>query len=133
MASVNKVILVGNLTRDPESKTLESGTMVTNIGLATNKQWKDKSGETQKKVEYHNITVWGKLAEICDKFLTKGKQVYFEGELETQMWETEGGEKRYKTIIQAREMKMLGSKGDSDSTPVENGVPGDATPDELDF
>lgn len=113
MASINKAILIGNLTRDPELKKLDSGTDVCTFGVATNRTWKDKDGNKQEKAEFHNIVAWGKLAEICGQYLHKGKQVYIEGRLETRTWEDkDSGKTMYRTEIVCEEMKMLGSKSD---------------------
>ena len=109
--SLNKVQLIGNLTRDPEIKQIPGGTAVATIGLATNFAWKDQSGEKQQKTEFHNIVAWRKLAEICGQYLRKGSKVYFEGRLQTRDWEGEDGVKRYKTEIIADNMIMLDSKG----------------------
>ena len=115
--SLNKVQLIGNLTRDPELK--KAGEVsVAEIGIATNRKWKGKDGDMQEKVEFHNVTVWRGLSDVCAKYLTKGAKVYFSGRLETQTWENDNGEKRYKTIIIADEMIMLGGKKDSKTVKV---------------
>lgn len=114
MSSVNKAIILGNLTRDLELKSLESGSHVCNFGVATNRAWKDKNGEKQEEVEFHNVVAWGKLAEICGKYLVKGKKVYIEGRLQTRNWEDDAGVKKYRTEIVASEMVMLGGKRDND-------------------
>jgi single-strand DNA-binding protein len=108
MSGINKVILVGRLTRDPESKDA-SGTAICNFGLATSEEWKDKDGNKQEKAEFHNIVTFRKLAEICGKHLAKGKQVYVEGKIQTRSWDTESGEKKYKTEIVADSVQFLGS------------------------
>jgi single-strand DNA-binding protein len=111
MASVNKVILVGNLGRDPETRYMPNGDAVTNITLATTETWKDRtSGERQEKTEWHRVTFYRRLAEIAGEYLKKGSQVYVEGRLETRKWTDKEGKDRYTTEIIAAEMKMLGSR-----------------------
>jgi single-strand DNA-binding protein len=112
--SVNKVILIGRLGKDPEVKYTPSGAPVAKFSLATDEVFKDRSGEQQKRTEWHNIVAWNKLAEICGEYLTKGKQVYIEGSIRSRQWEDQAGNKRTAYDIVAREMKMLGSKADSD-------------------
>lgn len=111
--SVNKVILVGRLGRDPETRYTGSGQAVANFTLATDSTYKDRSGERQKRTEWHRIVAWGKLAEICQQYLKKGSQVYIEGRLQTRDWEDKSGQKRSTTEIVASDMRMLGSRGDS--------------------
>lgn len=114
MASVNKFIGIGNLTRDPQTSYLTNGDAVTNISIACNETWKDKNtGEKQEKVEFIRITFYRKLAEIAGKYLEKGRRVYVEGKLETRSWTDKQGVERKTTEIIANEMKMLGSKSDS--------------------
>src|SRR5262252_7425532 len=111
--SVNKVILVGRLGKDPELKYTASGTPFCRFSIATSDVWNDKaSGERQEKTEWHNIVVWDRLAEICNQYLSKGKQVYIEGALQTREWDDQEGNKRRTTEIRAREMVMLGSSGE---------------------
>lgn len=110
MASVNKVILVGNLGRDPETRYLPSGDAVTNVAIATTEQWKDKSGEKQESTEWHRVAFFGRLAEIAGEYLKKGSQVYVEGRLQTRKWTDKEGQERYTTEIRGDEMKMLGSR-----------------------
>jgi single-strand DNA-binding protein len=111
MASVNKVILIGNLGRDPESRFMPNGEAVTNITLATTETWKDRnSGDRQEKTEWHRVTFYRRLAEIAGEYLKKGSQVYVEGRLETRKWTDKEGKDRYTTEIIATEMKMLGSR-----------------------
>jgi single-strand DNA-binding protein len=112
MASVNKVILVGNLGRDPETRYMPDGGAITNISIATTENWKDKAGEKQEKTEWHRVAFFGKLAEIAGEYLKKGSQVYVEGRLQTREWEKDGI-KRYSTEIIASAMQMLGSRGGS--------------------
>ncbi|MBI5936294.1 MAG: single-stranded DNA-binding protein [Betaproteobacteria bacterium] len=111
MASVNKVILVGNLGADPETRYMPSGDAITTIRLATTDRYKDKSGEKQEKTEWHRVVFFGKLAEIAGEYLKKGRPVYVEGSLRTREWEKDGV-KRYTTEVVANEMQMLGSRGE---------------------
>ena len=113
MASVNKVIIVGNLGKDPETRYAPSGDAVTNIVVATTETWKDKtSREKREATEWHRVVFFGKLAEIAGQYLKKGSQVYLEGKLKTRKWQDKDGQDRFTTEINADEMKMLGSKGD---------------------
>ena len=112
--SVNKVILIGRLGKDPEVKYTPNGTPVAKFSLATDEVYKDRSGEQQKHTEWHNIVAWSKLAEICGEYLTKGKQIYIEGSIRSRQWEDQNKNKRTSYEIVAREMKMLGSKADSE-------------------
>jgi single-strand DNA-binding protein len=111
--SVNKVILVGRLGRDPETRYTGSGQAVANFTLATDSTYKDRAGERQKRTEWHRIVAWGKLAEICQQYLKKGSQVFIEGRLQTREWEDKSGQKRSTTEIVASDMRMLGSRGDA--------------------
>ncbi|NWG87888.1 MAG: single-stranded DNA-binding protein [Hydrogenophilaceae bacterium] len=113
MASVNKVILVGNLGADPETRYMPSGDAITTIRLATTDRYKDKSGEKQERTEWHRVVFFGKLAEIAGEYLKKGRSVYVEGTLRTREWEKEGV-KRYTTEVVANEMQMLGGRGGSE-------------------
>ncbi|APG27750.1 single-stranded DNA-binding protein [Syntrophotalea acetylenivorans] len=113
--SVNKVILVGNLGKDPELRYTASGTAVCNFSIATTESYKDRDGNRQEKTEWHNIVVWRQLAEICGKYLAKGKQIYIEGKLQTRKWEDRDGNPRYTTEIVADQMQMLGRAGDDNS------------------
>jgi single-strand DNA-binding protein len=112
--SVNKVILIGRLGKDPEVKYTPSGAPVAKFTMATDEVFKDRAGEQQRRTEWHTIVAWNKLAEICGQYLTKGKQVYIEGSIRSRQWEDQSGNKRTAYEIVAREMKMLGSKTDSD-------------------
>lgn len=114
--SLNKVQLIGNLTRDPEVRQTPNGTTVATFTIATNRTWKDQSGERQEKVEFHNVVAWGRLAEICQQYLSKGKKVYAEGRLQTRDWEGDDGVKRYKTEIIIENMIMLSPRGQSDNS-----------------
>jgi len=111
MASVNKVILIGNLGADPETRYLPSGDAVTNIRIATTENWKDKSGEKQEHTEWHRIAFFGKLAEIAGEYLKKGSPVYVEGRIRTRKWQDKEGQDRYSTEIVADRMQLLGSRG----------------------
>ncbi len=109
---VNKVILVGNLGADPESRYTPSGTAVANLRLATTKQWKDRnSGEQQERTEWHRVVMFNRLAEIAGEYLKKGSQVYIEGELQTRKWQDQSGNDRYTTEVVANDMQMLGGRG----------------------
>ena len=109
---VNKVILVGNLGKDPDVRYMPSGSAVANVTLATSESWKDKqTGEKQERTEWHNIAFFGRLAEIAGEYLKKGSQVYVEGSLRTRKWQDKNGNDRYTTEIIASEMQMLGSRG----------------------
>ena len=124
MASVNKVILVGNLGKDPETRYMPNGEAVTNITLATTDSWKDKNGEKQERTEWHRVVFYRKLAEIAGEYLKKGRQVYVEGRLETRKWQDKNGQERYTTEIIANEMQMLGNRASGNSFEVVEG--GDA-------
>lgn len=111
--SLNSAQVIGNLTRDPEVRQTPNGQTVATIGLATNRSWTNKTtNEKQEEVEFHNIVVWGKLAEICQQYLKKGSKVYFQGRLKTRSWEDPDGKKNYRTEIVAENMIMLGSRGE---------------------
>ena len=139
---VNKVILVGNLGNDPESRFLPSGGAVTNITLATSETWKDKqSGQPQERTEWHRVVFFNRLAEIANEYLHKGSKVYLEGSLRTRKWQDKSGQDRYTTEIVAGEMQMLDSRGGgqtgggsqpqgdyNQSSPQSGGAPGAAAP-----
>lgn len=114
MRSVNKVILVGNLTRDPEAKQTTSGQSIVTFGLATNREWVTQTGEKKSLAEYHNIAVWGSLADICQQYLRKGKLVFVEGYLKTRSWDSPDGVRIFRTEVIATDMIML------DKRPKEN-------------
>ena len=114
MGSVNKVILIGNLGKDPELRTTPQGTSLARFSVATKSVWKDSSGAKQERTEWHDVVAWERLAQICGEYLHKGKQVYVEGSLQTRSWEDQNGQKRYKTEIKANNVVMLGSR---DSAP----------------
>jgi len=115
MASVNKVILIGHLGKDHETRYMSNGEAVTNIALATTEVWKDNSGEKQQKTEWHKITFYRKLAEVVGEYCKKGKSIYVEGRLETRKWTDKQGIDRYTTEIIATDMKMMGNKGSGES------------------
>ncbi|MBP9712380.1 MAG: single-stranded DNA-binding protein [Sterolibacterium sp.] len=129
MASVNKVILVGNLGKDPDVRYMPSGEAVTNVTLATTETWKDKAtGEKRDATEWHRVVFFRKLAEIAGQYLKKGSQVYIEGSLKTRKWQDKDGQERYTTEVVADEMKMLGSRqgsgdGGGDYSPRERPAP----------
>ncbi len=110
MKSVNKVILLGHVTNDPELKNIPSGQAVCTFGFATNKVWKDKKGEKKEAAEFHNLVVWGSLAEVCAKNVKKGKPLYIEGYLKTNTWEGKDGKKNYKTEVIVDELSFVGTK-----------------------
>ena len=109
---INKVILIGNLGQDPETRAMPSGSSVTNLRIATSEAWKDKqSGEMKERTEWHSVAMFGRLAEIAGEYLRKGSQVYIEGRLRTRKWQDKQGNDRYTTEIVANEMQMLGGRG----------------------
>ncbi len=109
---VNKVILIGNLGQDPELRYTGSGTAVCNLRIATNESYKDRDGNLVDKTEWHNVVAWDRLAEICNEYLQKGSQIYFEGSLQTRSWEDRDGNTRYTTEVKAREMMFLDGNRD---------------------
>ena len=119
MAGVNKVILVGNLGSDPEIRSTTGGQRVANFRMATTRQWNGQDGQKQEKTEWHSIVCWGKLADIVERYLTKGKQVYVEGRLETRSWQDKENASltRYKTEIICEQMQMLGRAGERGGDP----------------
>ncbi|MBI4119803.1 MAG: single-stranded DNA-binding protein [Parcubacteria group bacterium] len=129
--NLNKVFLVGNLTRDPELKALPSGTAVASFGIATNRVWKDQKGEKREDVQFHNIVVWGRQAEIAAQFLTKGSLVLVEGRLQTRSWDGRDGTKQYKTEIVAERLQFgprpMGRAGKEAVSP-QGGAAGAANP-----
>jgi single-strand DNA-binding protein len=117
MASVNKVILIGNAGKDPEIRYAPSGDAVVNLSIATTEKWKDKSGQPQEKTEWHNLVFFGRVAEIVNEYVTKGTSIYVEGKLQTRKWQGSDGQDRYTTEINVRELTLLGSR------PTEGGAP----------
>jgi single-strand DNA-binding protein len=121
---INKVILVGNLGADPETRYMPSGSAVTNLRLATSESWKDKqTGDQQERTEWHRVAMFGRLAEIAAEYLRKGSQIYVEGSLRTRKWQDKDGNDRFSTEIVANEMQMLGGRGDA-SAPARSGSSG---------
>jgi single-strand DNA-binding protein len=115
MAGINKVILIGRLGSDPEVRYTPSGVAVANFSIATSEEWKDKdSGERRERTEWHRIVAWRRLGEICGEYLSKGKQVYIEGRLQTRDWEDRDGNKRYTTEIIASDVQFLGTRDSSE-------------------
>lgn len=108
---LNRATLIGNVTRDVELRTTTGGQNVASFSIATNQQWKDASGNVQKRAEYHNLVAWGKLADICHQYLTKGAKIYAEGRLQTREWEAQDGQKKIRTEITLENMIMLSPKG----------------------
>ncbi len=140
MAGVNKVILLGNLGKDPEIRTLESGTKLARISVATNDYFKNKSGETIERTEWHNVILWRQRAELAEKFLQKGNQVYIEGRLQTRQWDDKDGNRRYTTEIIADVINLVGSRPsgggpDSKQAPGNDNIPeaADLPPEEDDL
>jgi single-strand DNA-binding protein len=141
--SVNKVILIGRLGRDPELKYTGTGTPFCRFSIATDEQWKDGGGNKQERVEWHNCVVWDKLAEICNQYLSKGSQVYIEGSLQTREWDDNEGNKRKSTEIRVREVTFLGGKKKENGTvpeswggepqPPAQGNAGPITDDDIPF
>jgi single-strand DNA-binding protein len=119
MAGVNKVILIGYLGADPEIRYTADGTAVATFRLATTRRWTNKSGERVDQTEWHRIVAWRRLGEICGQYLSKGKQVYVEGRLQTRSWEDKDGNKRWTTEIVAQNLQMLGKAGDVMDVPEE--------------
>ncbi len=113
MAALNKVMIIGNLGRDPEVRMTPSGQKVANFSVAVTEKFKNRNGEQQEKTEWVNVVFWGRQAEICEQYLKKGAPIYVEGKLETQSWEDQNGQKKYKTEVRGLMMQMLGSKGQS--------------------
>lgn len=126
MASVNKVILIGNLGRDPELRFTRDGQGVANFTLATNERWRDKDGQNQERTEWHRIVVWGKQAENCAQYLQKGRSCYIEGRIQTREWEDKEGNKRQTTEIVAQNVTFLGGRGEGGGG---GGRPGAGTQD----
>ncbi len=138
MAGVNKVILIGNLGKDPEVRYLDSGVVVANFSLATTENYKNKEGERVSQTEWHNIVLWRGLAEVAEKWLKKGSSVYIEGKIRNRKWEDKEGNTRYTTEILGDNMTMLGKKEDSsaektETTPEQECIPQEEKGDDLPF
>ena len=126
---VNKVIVVGNLGQDPETRYMPSGSAVTNVRIATNESWKDKqTGEQKDRTEWHSVAMFGRLAEIAAEYLRKGSQVYIEGKLRTRKWQDKDGNDRYTTEIIADEMQMLGGRSGGGAPAMSDSPPASAPP-----
>jgi single-strand DNA-binding protein len=126
---VNKVIVVGNLGQDPDTRYMPSGSAVTNLRVATNESWKDKqTGEQKDRTEWHSVAMFGRLAEIAAEYLRKGSQVYIEGKLRTRKWQDKDGNDRYTTEIIADEMQMLGGRSGGGAPPMSDSPPASAAP-----
>ena len=110
--SLNKAMIIGNLGADPEVRSTQGGTRVATLSVATSRSWNDRSGVQQERTEWHRVVAWDRLAEICERFLKKGDRVYVEGRIEYRQWEGQDGQTRYTTEIRARDMVMLGGRGD---------------------
>lgn len=113
MSGVNKAIIVGRLGADPEVKTVSSGQTVTRLSVATSESWNDSNGQKQERTEWHRVVVWGKLAETCGRYLSKGRQVYLEGRIQTRSWEDQQGQKKYTTEVVANTVQFLGATGEA--------------------
>lgn len=131
MRSVNKVILIGNLTRSPELKSTTGGQSIASFGMATNRQWTTSSGEKRNSAEFHEVVAWAKLAEICNDYLKKGMLVYIEGYLKTRSWDLEDGTRRFKTEVVASDMIILEKRGDGEYEEVSRHSADDTTPKET--
>jgi single-strand DNA-binding protein len=133
--NLNKVFLIGNLTRDPEMRSLPSGQAVVNFGIATNRTWKDRDGNQQKKAEFHNIVMFGKLAEIAKQYLQKGSMVMIEGRLQTRSWQGQDGATKYRTEIVADSMQMgpkrNGPSNDSAQSESKDSPQGNPQPEQM--
>jgi single-strand DNA-binding protein len=123
MSGVNKVILIGNLGANPELRYTQGQQAVANLRLATTERWTDKSGQKQEATEWHRVVVWGRQAEICGQYLTKGRQVFVEGRIRTRQWQDQQGQKRFTTEIVAQNVQMLGGRGERPTEDAEATVP----------
>ena len=121
--SFNQVIVVGNMARDPELRTIPSGQSVASFAVATNRVWQDQSGETQEAADFHNIVAWGKLAELASQYLSKGRRVMVVGRLQTRSWEGEDGKKNYRTEIVASDINFLDRPGEATDRPAAESAP----------
>ena len=137
---VNKVILVGNVGRDPELRYTASGTAVANFSLATSRRWRDRDGNRKEETEWHRVVAWARTAEIVNQYAGKGRQLFVEGRLQTRQWEDRDGNTRYTTEVVADNIQLLGRQGDVDSSPGGGGAdpdgppgPADITDDDIPF
>jgi single-strand DNA-binding protein len=135
--SLNRAQLIGNLGADPELRSTTSGTRVATLSVATSRRWTDRGGQPQEKTEWHRVICWDRLAEVCEQFLKRGDRVYVEGSIEYRQWEGQDGQTRYTTEIRAREMIMLGGRGDRPgqapaSEPYQKSAPGTGLSDFTD-
>lgn len=140
MASLNKVMIIGNLGADPEMRYTANGNAVTTFNVATNESWTDQQGERRERTEWFSVVTWNRLAETCAQYLTKGRSVYVEGRLQTRSWDGQDGQKRYRTEVVAETVRFLGGReggGSSDSygagMPAGPDAEGDIEPDDLPF
>lgn len=137
--NLNKAMIIGNLTRDPEMRSTSGGHNVCTFGVATNQVWTDQQGQRQEKAEFHNIVAWGKLADICNQYLGKGRKVFIEGRLQTRDWEGQDGVKRYRTEIVAENMIMLDRSGsrpdssESSESPASQGGDDEVNKEDIPF
>lgn len=138
--NLNKIFILGNVVKNPESRSTPSGQTVATFSIATNRMWTDKQGQKQKKAEFHNIVAWGKLGEICAQYLEKGKLVFIEGRVETRSWDAPDGTKKYKTEVIAENMQMgprssgtQNSPGESNNTDAIEEVPIIESGDEIEI
>lgn len=132
--SLNKTMIIGNLGADPEVRTTPGGTRVATLSVATSRSWTGKTGDQQERTEWHRVVAWDRLAEICERYLKKGDRVYVEGRIEYRQWEGKDGQTRYTTEIRAREMIMLGGRGDvgaEQGAPLSVGRPAEGEYSEL--
>jgi len=125
--SVNKVILIGNLGKDPELRFTSTGSAVANFSIATSEQWNDRDGNKQERTEWHNIVVWGKQGELCGQYLAKGRQIYVEGSIRTRSYDDKSGNKRYVTEIVAQRVRFLGGGGGTRMAPEAESSGGEET------
>ena len=129
MAALNKVLLIGNLGRDPETRYMPDGGAITNVSIATTERWKDTDGNKQEKTEWHRVAFFGKLAEIAGEYLKKGAPIYVEGKLQTRKWQDKDGQDRYITEIVANNLQMLGRREENqDAEPVKQDKPAQDKP-----
>lgn len=128
MRGLNKVMVIGNLGRDPEVRYTQSGTCVANLSVAVNEQWKDKDGQRQEKTEWIRCVLWAKVAEVAKSYLHKGDSVYLEGKMQTRSWETNSGETKYTTEVNVHELRMLGGQGNGGRSKVDQPTHPDEEP-----